>query len=243
MRLPLKIIGLLHENVVNWDDPKSGRKFLICKSTITSTQITNRDYKKWKTMVKPRAVSNFTQCFEHFTRGVMKQHLDYSGSWDRCWVAGWNSNIAGWLKNVVMVYFTEFLNYVFFSCQNGKWLLPWFPRRVSKFCFLTYHLCKHTCILILYPHPALNLFTVFFPVHHRTHMWNTQLLYVVTLSGLDLSTCGFPKISEIQRSLVKISLWIRKHRWHRPLFSWDPRAWADRKGDLKTIQQYPIQNP
>jgi hypothetical protein len=32
---------------------------------------------------------------------------------------------------------------------------------------------------------------------------------------LDLSTVGFPKV-KIQKSLVEISLWIRKHRWHRP---------------------------
>lgn len=65
-----------------------------------------------------------------------------------------------------------------FSCQNGKWLLPWFPRRVSKFCFLTYHLCKHTCILILYPHPALNLFTVFFrsTIEHICGIHNSCML-------------------------------------------------------------------
>ena len=108
---------------------------------------------------------------------------------------------------VVMVYFTEFLNYVFFSCQNGKWLLPRFPRRVSKFCFLPCHLYKHTCIPILYAHPALNsgillyLFTFFSCPPSNTYVGYNSLV----CCHLDLSTVGFPKV-KIQKSLVEISL-------------------------------------
>ena len=79
------------------------------------------------------------------------------------------------LWQVVMVYLCLFHRLSkllrFVLIKNGTLLLPCFPGKV----FLSV-VRSHICIPTQFFAPPV------FPVHHETHMWNAQLLHVVTLT-------------------------------------------------------------